>query len=1170
MADNLTPQQLQAVQHRGGRLLVSAAAGSGKTKVLVDRLMSYLLDPVEPANIDEFLIITYTKAAASELRGKIAAKLSEHIAQNAESHLLQRQLQRLYLTKISTVHAFCGDILREYAYHLDISGDFRVADENECREIRALVLEKVLEEAYAHMAEDPDFCSFVETQGIGRDDRLLSELVLRVYDSARCHLSADLWLEQCVELVQTGEITDASQCVFGKFLLDRLREHLTMQISAMEQCARLACQAEGFEKPAQILGDTVLQLQKLYDCTTWDHVVACKNIDFGRLTFSKKCTDEGLKEKIKIVRESCKKSLEKQLKPFADPSRQVLEDLGSVAAAVRGLVNLVKVFSKAYDKAKKGRQVMDFGDLEHNMLDLLLGKHRSMPTVIAREVGNRFREVMVDEYQDSNEVQDAIYDALTRHRKNLFMVGDVKQSIYQFRLADPHIFLKKYEDFTLSEQAQPGGDTKVLLSRNFRSGGGVLAAANDVFRLCMCPDVGGLYYTDQEALNEGIPHVPLEEPEAELYCIDVQTQTYPEEAAFVADRIRTLLDGSHFVREGEQLRPIRPEDIAILLRSPGSMGSYFQQALEKIGLKCATGGGVDLLQEEEIATLRALLQVIHNPVQDIPLLAAMASPIFGFTAEDLARLRSKQPKCAFYEAVRQDDSPKSRDFTEKLLHFRSVLKTEKLTGLLERIFLLTRMENIYAAMEEGQLRVANLQSFFQLASEFEAGSGGDLGRFLEHLNTMQEKGLITAGDQSSPGCVTIMSIHKSKGLEFPVVFLCGLARSFNMESQRANVLCHKELGLGLSAANSQKRIVYPTIAKRAIAAKIGMDSISEEMRVLYVAITRARDRLIMTYASDSLQKELSELVTRCNMGSRELLVRQAACAGQWVLLTALRRTEAGALFALGGYPSDTAPGMPAWNIRVVQAPDLQTVQQEAKQCKKMPENVLDILQENLHFRYSHSVATYAPSKQTATQRKGREKDQEALENAEPMLKPERQWRKPSFVEQPTSGAAYGTATHAVMQHIDYGACGDVASVKQELDRLEAGGFITRQQRSLIKPEKIAAFFATDLGWKLRSGGWVEREFKFSILDEGENYAVGLKSEKVLLQGVVDCALIEPDGITILDFKTDYVTPQTRDAVIGRYRAQVLTYAHAMQRIFGRQVKQVLLYFFHLDEIAEVQ
>jgi len=1164
MAEKLTPEQKMAVENRGGRLLVSAAAGSGKTKVLVDRLMGYLMDPVKPANIDDFLMITYTKAAAAELRGKIAAKLAEKVASDPGNRHLQRQQQRLYLAKISTVHAFCGDILREYAYRLDLSADFRVADEQECDRLRETVMEKVLKDAYDHAAESPDFCAFLDTQGVGRNDRLVPELVMQVYDSARCHLDPQKWLEHCLLQTEVEGFSDASQSPYGAFLMERLRIWLDLQIVALDRCAA-QCNGDGMQKVYSLLKDTAYQLAALRDCSTWDEITRKKQVDFGRLVFPKSMDDEVLKEQIKTVRDACKKGLEKRTRPFNDPSQQVLADLRASAAAERGLIGLVNAFGKAYDQAKRSRRVLDFGDLEHKMLDLLLGKSRTTPTALSREIGSRFREVMVDEYQDSNAVQDAIYAALTNADKNLFMVGDVKQSIYQFRLADPGIFLQKYNSFLPVETAKTDENRKVLLSRNFRSSGGVLSACNDVFAKCMCPEVGGLYYGAEEALYEGIAHIPLPEPDAELCCIDVREQTYPEEAAYVASRIRDLLNGDHFVRDGEGLRPVTADDIVILLRSPGSAGRYYEQALSEIGIQYTTGGGVDLLKTEEIAALRACLQAIHNPRVDIPLLAALASPIFCFTADDLASIRSCKRTGDFLDAMQLHEAEKTKQFLETLSKLRTCAHREPLTVLLEQLFRLTHLESVYGAMEDGKQRLANLQAFFQLAASFEAGGNQDLGRFLEHLDAMEAKGLISAGEASTKGCVTIMSIHKSKGLEFPIVFLCGLGREFNMESQRAPILCHKSMGLGLLAADGAKRIRYPTIAKRAIAAKIGEETLSEELRVLYVAMTRAKDRLIMTYASNRLQKDLSEIVQRLNMGGKDLLIREAVCPGDWVLLTALQKTEAGQLFALAGTPEETAPSEYVWKISVVNAPDLAAGESEENTMKTMPSGLQDQLRNMLSFRYEHSAATAAPSKMTATQRKGRLKDEEAAENTRAKIL-RRQWRKPGFTQQ--QGKDYGNAVHAVLQYIDYAACDDEEAVFREIQRLADHRYISRDQAQMVDSSKIAAFFATPLGKMLRTGE-VIREFKFSILEDGGVHDPALKGEQVLLQGVVDCALIEDDGITVVDFKTDFVTEETVSARAQHYRPQVAAYADALRRIYQKPVKKSFLYFFHIGSFVEM-
>ena len=1167
MAENLTPQQICAIQNRGGKLLVSAAAGSGKTKVLVDRLLSYLTDPIAPANLDEFLIITYTKAAAAELRGKIAAKLSERIAQEPSNRHLQQQMQRLYLAKISTVHSFCSDILREYAYRLDIAADFRVADENECRELQLRVLDSLLDHAYDVTIDDPDFQLFADTQGFGRDDRQIPDIILKVYHSAMCHLDPAKWLSWCEDISNVDSLTDVSETVWGKYLIDDLHGYLELQISALKNCLKRAIATEGMQKPVLLLESTIAQLNELLKSNSWDEIVSKKQLDYGRLVFPKNCSDLELAEQIKAIRGACKTGLEKKLRSFTDESAQVLRDLFVSSSASRGLIRLVKQFTLEYDRLKRSRRVLDFSDLEHRMLDLLLGKMRSGPTAASDEIAGRFREIMVDEYQDSNAVQDAIFSTLTYKRNNCFMVGDVKQSIYQFRLADPSIFIEKYNSYLPAEKAKDGQGRKVLLSSNFRSSGGVISAVNDVFSTCMSPEVGGLVYGDEEMLREGVPHVALDEPEVELYALDVKEDTYGEEASFVAERISSLLDGSHYVRCADELRPILPQDIVILLRSPGSVGGEFQYALEQRGIRCSSGASTDLLQTEEVGVLRALLQIISNPLQDIPLLAVLSSRVYGFTADDLACLRGQYSHGSVYESLCNAKMDKSEAFIRILDQLRSEARMYDLPRLLQTIFTLTRMDIIYSAMADGVEKSSNLHAFFRVAVEYGGTGKKGLDDFLEYLDLMEEKGLSVSGD-SQEGCVTIMSIHKSKGLEFPVVFLCGLSRSFNMESARSQVLCHKRMGLGLSCVDTKLRVRYPSLAKRAISAQIVSESISEEMRVLYVAMTRARDRLIMTYALKNLQAELQDMLLRMPMSDRLLLTKEADCPGTWILQTALSRIEAGEFFQLAGVQAYAQLKEPVWMIHVGQMKNVAGSEQKIEKLKMtISHSELQEIQKGLAFRYAYPYATQAPSKQTATQLKGRPKDQEAAEGAPERRPYSRSFRKPSFVDAEIKGNALGNALHAVMQYIRYEACTDVESVKMELSRLVKDHMISEEQSRMVDCEKIATFFSTDLGRKLMCSSDVLREFKFSILDHGEKYIPELTDESVLLQGVIDCALIEEDGITVLDFKTDRVTPQTLPALTERYRPQVAAYADALRRIYKKDIKNTFLYFFELGQFV---
>lgn len=1169
MADKLTPQQEQAVTNRGGKLLVSAAAGSGKTKVLVDRLLSYLTNPGECTNLDDFLIITYTKAAASELRSKIAARLSERISQEPENVHLQRQMQRLYLTKISTIHGFCAELLREYAYRLDVPLDFRIADETECNEIRESVLRKIMTEVYESDICGEDVFALIDTQGLGRDDSKIPELICSVYDNARCHLNPDEWLEECQSQACIDSGDDISVTPWGRFLICNLQMYLDSQISVIAACADSLEKCGGMEKAAVYFRELQFQLVHLRESNTWDDIQKAKKIDYGRLTFPRNNPDPVLTLRVKAARDACKQGVAKRTKWFSDDAAQVKADLLACSSGVRGLIELVRWFDREYSEAKRSRRVMDFSDLEQKTLDLLLGKQRTGPTAAAIEISKRFKEVMVDEYQDSNGVQDAIFSALTDTRKNCFLVGDVKQSIYQFRLADPGIFLEKYNRFASCDHVKPGEGRKVLLSHNFRSGPEVIEAVNAVFRTCMSPQIGGLQYGEEEALREGISHSPLPEPGVELHVIKTHEDAYAEEADYVTSQIRKLLQEKRLIREGDQFRPVKPEDIVILLRSPGSAASYFQHSLETAGIRCVSGNGLNLFDTPEIDTFRSLLLTIQNPRQDIPLISVLASPLFGFTADDLARVRSRRIKGSFYDALVLDNDPRTERFKRILALLRQESRMNTLTGLLEKCIILTDMDCVYAAMSDGEVKNANIQSLFQLASEYENGGLRDLIQFLDYLDSLERKGF-PAASVSGQAAVRVMSIHKSKGLEFPVVFLSNLSRKFNMENLNGQILCDRDMGIGLTVVDHTRRFRYSSISKRAIAAKMESECISEEMRILYVAMTRARDRLVMTYASKSVETDLKQIAARKDFDSGKLICMEASCPGDWVLLTALGRTEAGALQAICECPVSANISEYPWKICFQESSS-----ESAELCTteehpiKMPEGAMEYLRRALSFHYPYEAATMAPSKRTATDRKGRVKDEEAYNNTPDPKYMHRIWRKPAFRNGKINAAAYGSAIHLALQYIRYENCDNLRSVEQEIERLEKEGFLTKEQAEMVDCKMLFHFFSTEIGNKLVRGVPCLREFKFSILDDGKKYGEQLNGEKVLLQGVIDCALIEDGGITVIDFKTDHVTEETLRALVCRYRPQVEAYAEALSRIYDRPVKKKLLYFFQIGRFEPV-
>ena len=1169
MLEELTIPQRKAVVDRGGDLLVSAAAGSGKTKVLVERLMQCINDPISPANIDDFLIITYTKAAASELRSKIAKALTQRITENPANMHLQRQFQRLYLAKISTVHAFCSDVLREYSYMLDIASDFRMIDEQEDYTLRCEILDRILLEAYNAIGDDPDLFAFVDSQGIGRNDNDLPGLILRVYDSANRHMDPELWLNNCIQAYGTEDIFDASETIWGKYLINHLMGKLDLHIEAVCKAANACECSDGLEKLGEHMHDIANQMIQLRKAQNWDEIHQRIQLDFGdlRKVGVKKTADKEIYDATKVVREFCMKEMQSLAKDFGNDNNRILSDLKTIQPAVRGLIGLVERFTKEYAQTKKALRLMDFSDLEHKALDLLLGKTRNGPTAVAKQVGSRFCQIMVDEYQDSNEVQDALFSALSKGRNNLFMVGDVKQSIYQFRLADPTLFLEKYAKFPSADEAIIGQGRKIVLSNNFRSGPEVIEAVNSVFQRCMSPEVGGLRYGDEEALWEGIPKSRLPDHAVSLRVIDVEKDSGVEEAEYVADQISILLDGKHFVRDGEQLRVIQPEDVAILLRSPKTNGGAFHTALQKRGIGTVSSHSINLLKTDEVEWLRSLLHTINNPRQDIPLIATVTGPVFGFNADDLAAIRIHAPKGCFYDAMKATESPKVSDFLAILSRLRRMARFRSLPQLIEEIFTLTKADVIYSSFEDGDVRNGNLQEFYRFVVKYSATQGTELSQMLHYLEQCETEGISVEQKHSTAGCVQITSIHKSKGLEYPVVFLCCLSRAINTRSTHGTLLCDSSLGLGLSCVEHGVRIRYPSIANNAISRKLRNDGISEELRVLYVAMTRPKDRLYMTYAGTNISKTLKAYSYRLDFCDHGLLYSRVSSLGDWVLYTALQRTEAGALFHVGRKPECSAVSNIPWEMMYFQshAVEQERVIAEEAEHRTLDESAVIRMKEALSFRYQHNAATRFPSKQTATQIKGRIKDHEVQEYAPYSKHQVRSWPIPTLEAERLRRRERGTITHLVMQYLNLRKCTSEEEINSQLQLLKQQGRITEEQIQIVDTKKLALFFKSDLGCRVRNADHVLREFKFSILEDANFFAPDIHEEKVLLQGVVDCAIVEPDSITVIDFKTDRVTDEKLQDTVAKYQLQIETYARALSRIFELPIKEKVLYFFEIDK-----
>ena len=1184
MSVQLTREQQAVVDDRGGRLLVSAAAGSGKTRVLVDRLFSRVLGE-EKANVDDFLIITYTRAAAAELRGRIAQELGRHLAERPGDRHLQRQLLLVYQADIKTIDAFCTALVRENVHLLDfgegrgLTADFRVLDEGEAELLRRRALSRVLEAFYTDMT--PGGQLLADAFGFGRDDGRLEELVLTLHGKIQSHAYPEKWLTE-QKKSWTDLPGDVGETVYGRELLDTLGRKARHWAALLEEGLDRMAGDEALEKaygPAFRQGAGMLRELAEAAESGWDRARAVP-LDWPRLVAARKCQSPELRDRLKSLWARCKKEMGAARSILDASAAEAAEDLRRSAAAMEALLDLCAAFGRAYRDEKLRRNVADFSDQEHAAVELLLGEE-GRPTELAEIVSGRYLEVMVDEYQDTNQVQNCIFEAVSQGGRRLFTVGDVKQSIYRFRLADPTIFLEKYEAYPPADQAPEGEPRKILLSRNFRSRQPVLDAVNFVFGAIMSREMGEMDYGEEEALcpgGEGA--LALSEGEVEFHLLGARRGEEEDrtavsrplaEARFVARRVRELLDQGFPVTDGEtgQPRPCRAEDIAVLMRSPGPRLRHYLRALAEAGIPCAVRESEDFFSAMEVAVVYSLLQILDNPRQDVPLIAVLRSPVFGFSPDRLAVIRGRHPQGDFYAALEADEEADSRAFLAQLARLREEARDLSVHSLLWRLLDRLNILGIFGAMEGGEQRRENLVTLCAYARSFEQAGYRGLFAFVSQLRRLLENGqqpAVSAGSALSG--VQVMSIHRSKGLEFPIVFLADLDKPFNRADLQSPVLVHPQLGLGPMFIDLDRHIRYPTAAHRAVGGRLSREMRAEEMRLLYVGMTRAREKLILVASTAWPEKRLQDLAALSALPVPPETVDGARSMAEWVLLPLLVRREAAPLRAAAGLEegvwalTEDLPWRVAFHELDGTAPDSIPEELGAElPADRGPEPDLAALD----FVYPHAAACAAPTKLTATQLKGREKDQEILENTRrPYVR--RALAAPRFLSGrlPLTAEERGTAVHLVMQYLPLD--GDVDAV---IGDLLCRRLLTEDQARGVDRPALERFLASPLAAELRRAQRVEREYRFSLLVPAGDYDPALAGEEILLQGVVDLFAVTDGAVTVVDFKTDRVSGEALFQRAQAYEPQLRAYSDALERILALPVTRRVLYFFHTGETVEL-
>ena len=1211
-----TESQKQVIDLRKRNILVSAAAGSGKTAVLVERILKKITD--DKVDIDKLLIVTFTNAAAAEMRERIRDAIEKKLEEEPENEHLQRQFTLVHNAQITTIDSFCLYVIRNYFYKIDLEPNFRVADEGELSLLRSDVLEQVLEAHYA--SGQQEFLNFVTGYGGAKNDHAIQDMILKMYAYAQSYPWPEEWLASCRSVYTFTEEADMERTLWMKRLLDSLATALLDCLHQMERALLLCEEPDGPYMYADAVREDIRCLEKIKASegyTAFGEALNAYTEAFPKLAAARKF--EGSTQKKELV-QNIRNTMKKEVKDMRDKfffkePQEIFQDMKKTAPAAEMLIALTEEFAACFAGEKKNKNLVDFSDMEHFALQILVDGETKKPTETADEFAALFDEIMIDEYQDSNYVQETLLRAVSRERfgqNNLFMVGDVKQSIYRFRLARPELFMEKFDTYQTTE----GDCQRVDLQKNFRSRNEVLSGVNDIFYKIMCRDLGNVVYDENAALYPGASYP--EQGDVQMFAMEVLAAEEDStgdmsreemEAHMIAARIREMQKNGQMVTDKAdgELRPIEYRDIVILLRSVSGTADTFVKVLMDEGIPAFTMSRTGYFSAVEIQTVLNMLRVLDNPMQDIPLAAVLHSPIGGFSGEELAKIRAVSSQRTFYESIlsypafpldettegeaegkkaekEQGVDPelqkRLRDFLDMLDRFRAKVPYTPVHELIIQLLDETGYLSYITALPAGEQKRANVQMLIEQAIHYEDTSYKGLFHFVRYIEKLHKYD-VDYGEadivNENENAVRIMSIHKSKGLEFPVVFAAGMGKHFNMQDTRSRLILHPELGIGLDCMNAVRRTKTPTLLKRALARQTDEENLGEELRVLYVALTRAKEKLILCGCLKDVEEKLAEYrQDAVRNDTLSFLSRSSArCYFDWVLpaLYSYREKYDVRIFR----KEDMLAGEIQEALQV-----LLTREQVKKAAKTADEEMIKRVKERLSFCYPYEAEKDIKTKVSVSEIKHERMqfDEDELATV--------QWYEdagnkeeiiPDFIEKRDKvnrGALRGSAVHLVMQCLPFAEAPVGGERKQmyawiagELEKLKAAGRLDETMYELVKIPMIAEFFASPLAARMveaEKQGGLRREKAFVLgIPAGEIWNCD-SEELVLVQGIVDAFFYEDGDIILMDYKTDSV--ERPQQLIARYQSQLDLYARALEKATERTVRQKIIYSFHLKkEIA---
>lgn len=1284
MSTKWTEEQKEAIFTKNCNLLVAAGAGAGKTAVLVERIIQRIIDDKEDVDIDKLLVVTFTNAAAAEMRERIGDAISRQLESKPESKKLQRQLTLLNQSNIMTIHSFCLQVIKNNFHVIDLDPSFRVSDNTEAILLKQETIDELFEEKYEE-SNNELFLKLVDSYG-GKNDFKVQSMVLSLYEFAKSTPWPNIWLAEMAERFNVDDDFNFGDSRWADILLNYLKIEVQACKSKMEKAIKIVENAEGIE---YYLEPFKIELQNIYsiiNCNSWDEL----KMEFSELSFEKipvkrnKDADKEAKEKSKKTRDEVKKKLTYIRENIFTGTDSIGSNLKELYPMMKCLTELVMNFDEKYSSKKRERGVVDFSDIEHFCLNILTTEDQEgniVTSPVALEYKQQFEEILIDEYQDSNEVQEVIMNSISGKNNipNMFMVGDVKQSIYRFRQSKPELFLSKYNRYSEEKETQ---ERKIKLFKNFRSRVEIIDGVNYLFKQIMSKEIGELEYDEGEAIKSGAEFPKIEcdneivsdqyskkllenndksEKEAweygiknicggniELHLIDKQSNDVFEnddldaneystedsqeedtpdniqiEARLVAKRINELVNSevkekfNVYDKNIKGYRPVSYKDIVILMRATSNWAPTFVEELTNAGIPVFADTATGYFQTVEIRTIMSLLQIIDNPVQDIPLIAVLRSPIEAFEPEELMDIRMVNREVSFYEAMKaiidtkvnienedveqqrcnleyisQELKNKVSNFLNKLNKWRRKVLHMPIDEFIWYLYTETGYYGFTGAMPGGAQRQANLRVLFERAKQYEKTSYKGLFNFINFINKLKN----SSGDMGSAkilgeneDVVRIMSIHKSKGLEFPVVILAGSGKQFNLMDMNRSILFHGELGLGPDYVDPDRRISYPTVVKQVLKRKIKIETLSEEMRILYVAFTRAKEKLIITGMVNNIvntTEKWYEAATYESDKISEYAIGNAKSYLDWIGPAVVRHTCGKNLREIVGKESISEfiiEDKSRWNIKtwnkeeftkIVNVDDDDDIIKEIESVNLTNDKSKynEEINRRLNWEYKYIESSNIPAKFSVSELKRRfaliDTDESREMISSVVLK------KPLFIQKnrTLSGVEKGTLMHLVMQHLDLNKVSSYVEIEEQVKYLISREFITENDGKAVQIDKILKFFKTDLGQRMKNAKNIYREIPFFIEISSIEFYKDLpkelyENEKVLVQGIIDCYFEEDDKLVLLDYKTDFV--EDINKVKEKYILQIYYYKRALEKMSGKFIKNTYLYLFFKDEVVEI-